>query len=114
MRNNARKKQESQKGDLLRIRISEQEKQKYIREANEMNMTLSQYVRYLLRHKQVNPIEGGVELAREVYLLNQNLNRIGQCPAVPTQELRDAATQGIEAIMTKIDHARRGNSSCQS
>ena len=114
MRNNVRKNQISQKNDLLHIRISEQEKQKYIQEANEINMNLSQYVLYLLRHKQVTPIEGGAELARELYQLNQNLNRIGQYLDVPTQELRDVVTRGMEAIIAHTDRARKGNEPCQS
>ena len=103
------------KDNLLRIRISEEEKQQYITEAECMGMSLSQYVLHLLRHKQVNRIEGGVELAREIYEINRSLDQIAGNHAVPVQELRDAVTQCMASIATCAAKAvKREAVPCQS
>lgn len=92
-----------QKNNILNIRIAEQEKQQYISEAQALNMNLSQYVLYLLRHKEIKYIEGGMELAKALYQINQNLNEIAKCNPASAQKLRTAATQGIETIMACVE-----------
>ncbi|SEH23155.1 plasmid mobilization protein [Selenomonas sp. KH1T6] len=95
MKNNSGK---EQKNDMVRIRISEQEKQKILREAEAVGMNLSQYIMHCTRHKQIIIVEGGAQLASEVYRLNQTLNQMIGNPDVPVQALREAATGGLRAI----------------
>ena len=97
-----------QKNDVINIRISAQEKQRFIAEAEAMNMNLSRYVLHLLRHKEIISIDCGVELAKAIFQCNQHLNQIGRSPNVPVQKLRNAITQEIKTITACIDKTKRG------
>lgn len=103
MRKNATKK--SRKTDIINLRVSPEEKQKFSADAKNLGLNLSEYVLHLLRHGEIRKIEGGTELAREVHHLNCKLNDFEKYPFVPVQELRDAVSNGIRNIM---DSAKQG------
>ena len=111
MRNNSKK---TIKNDVIRVRVSGQEKEQYTTEAKELGMNLSQYVTFLLRHKTINHLEYGRELVKEVYRLNQNLNNFVMCENVPEQEIRTTTTRGLKAILTQVKEIEQGDKICQS
>ncbi len=62
-----RTKKKNLKTDIINIRINAKEKQQFMMEAKQYGMTFSEYVLHILRHKQLNVIEGGRELAEALY-----------------------------------------------
>ena len=63
------------KDTILNIRISKREKEQYAQEAKKYGMNLSELVLNLLRYKKLNVIEGGGEIAKAIYVLNNSLNQ---------------------------------------
>ena len=96
MRKNATVK--SVKTKTINIRVSEKEKEKFFADAEGLGMNFSSYVLSLLRHGVINKIEGGEELAHEIYRLNCNLETFKNYSVVPVQELKDVATEGLKRI----------------
>lgn len=86
------------KTSVINFRVSEEEKQMIRKEAEDLGMDISKYLLHLVKDKKVVVIEGGRELAMEVYRLNQNLNRLGNYPFVDVQALRDLVSDGVAKI----------------
>lgn len=90
------------KNEVINLRVSAEQKEAIQRDAVKMGMGISKYLLYLAEHKQIVTIDGGRELAAEVYRLNQALNRFEKYPFVSVQELRNAVSQGIADINCRV------------
>ena len=87
------------KTEVINFRVSSEQKQMIRNAAEHMGMDISKYLLYLANHREIVVVEGGKELAREVYQLNQKLNRLERYPFVDVQELRDVMSDGISRII---------------
>ena len=87
------------KTEVINFRVSSEQKQMIRNAAEHMGMDISKYLLYLASHREIVVVEGGKELAREVYQLNQKLNRLERYPFVDVQELRDVMSDGISRII---------------
>lgn len=96
------------KNDIINLRISTEEKEQIQREAEILGMSLSAYLLYRCKHKQVVVIEGGKELAQEIYTLNQLLKKYEEYPLVPIQEIRNIVSESIVRISHKAEEADHG------
>ena len=86
------------KTEVINFRVSNEQKQMIRNAAEQLGMDISKYLLHLASHSKIVVVEGGKELAEEVYHLNQRLNRLERYPFVDVQELRDAMSDGISRI----------------
>jgi len=78
------------KNDVMSIRVSKEDKAKYLTEATNNGMNLSEYILYLLRHKAINVIDCGSEIVQAMYDLNCTMNKYGSNDEVSVNELKNA------------------------
>ena len=86
------------KNQIINLRVTMEQKDKIKRNAEALGMTVSNYLLSSTENQSINVIDGGKELAREVYCLNKKLEHFLKYPFVPVQELRDTISQGIEKM----------------
>lgn len=97
------------KTDVINFRCSKEEKAQYTRDASKFGMNLSQYIHHLLRYREVRMIDGGRELAQEVYRLNLNLDKLMHQEEIPVQELKDVVSRGVSTVRKQIRKAAENN-----
>ncbi len=90
------------KKEVINFRVSEEEKRMIKSEADELGLDISKYLLHLVKNKNIVVVEGGRELAMEIYELNLKLNRLEKYPFVDVQELRNLMSEGISKI-TKVE-----------
>ena len=93
------------KKSIINIRVSEEQKEKIQKEAEVLGMSTSAYLLYLCEHKRVVVVNGGKELAQEIYHLNILLKKYEKYPFIPVQKLRDTVSQSISNIFEKMEEA---------
>ena len=86
------------KNDVMSIRVTKEDKAKYLTEAAGYGMNLSEYVIYLLNHKAVNIVAGGSEIAKAMYDLNYTLNKSEADSEVSVDELRDSISMCVSKM----------------
>ena len=86
------------KNDVMSIRVTKEDKAKYLTEAAGYGMNLSEYVIYLLKHKAVNIVAGGSEIAKAMYDLNCTLNKSEADSEVSVDELRDSISMCVSKM----------------
>lgn len=86
------------KTEVINFRVSSEQKQMIRNTAKNLGMGISKYLLHLASHSQIVVVDGGKELATEIYHLNKRLNRLERYPFVDVQELRDALSDGISRI----------------
>lgn len=99
------------KNNCLNIRINEQEKCNYASEARDLGMSLSEYVIYLLRHRQIHVINSGSKLAEAMYELNTTLNKCLTHPQIPAQTIRRTIAEHIDKLNRCIENEKSGGHS---
>lgn len=93
------------KDAILNIRISKTEKEQYAQEAKKYGMNLSELVLNLLRYKKLNVIEGGGEIAKAIYVLNNSLNQYkNSCDSM--DNVRSAMSNCIGRMNNFLNEAR--------
>lgn len=86
------------KDDVMTIRVSKEDKAKYSAEAISHGMNLSEYVLYLLRHKEINVIECGSEIVQAIYDLNCTMSRYGNSEEISIEELKNAISSCVNKM----------------
>ncbi|MGL5257526.1 MAG: plasmid mobilization protein [Proteocatella sp.] len=86
------------KTEIINFRVSKEEKEKIKNEAEELNMSMAEYLVYLSNHKEIKVLPYGEELAKELYQINQHFNKFSQHKYISIQDLRDVVNQGINTI----------------
>ena len=86
------------KTEIINIRVSKEQKDLIRKTAKNLGMNVSKYLMHLVIHGSVVMVDGGKELAMEMYKLNQHLNHIEKHSFLDVQELRDTVSNGIEKI----------------
>lgn len=86
------------KDQIINLRVTTEQKEAIKQKAEGLGLKVSEYLLASLEHQSVNIVDGGKELAQEVYRLNRNLEHFLKYPFVPVQELRDTVSQGIQKI----------------
>ena len=85
------------------LRASRAEKKAIQAEAEEMDMSMSGYLLHIAKHKQVNIVPGGRELAEAAYKLYEALSRLEKYPILPVTEVKDTLHKGIEKINSAME-----------
>ena len=86
------------KNDVITVRVSEQDKARYSAEAQNYGMNLSEYILYVLNHKTIKVIEGGVNIANAMYDLNCTMSKYHKSEEVPVEELKNAMTTCVDKM----------------
>ena len=86
------------KNDVMSVRVSKEDKTKYSAEAEQYGMNLSEYILYLLNHKEVNVVEGSSELVQAIYDLNCTLEKYGSSSDVSIDELRNLISGCVDKM----------------
>ena len=94
--------QNEKKNKRIDLRVSEKQKAKIEKDAEQLGMKISEYLLYLAEHKQVVVISAGKELVEAVYLLNQKLNQYDNYPIFPLQDARDIISNSLTGIAKKM------------
>ena len=77
------------KDKVINFRVSEVQKNKIMQNAKQLDMSVGEYLIYLDEHKTINIIDGGKDLAKEVYILNKNLSLLEKYPFVEVNQVRN-------------------------
>ena len=94
------------KDSFITVRISSAEKNTYLTEAEDLGMGLSEFVLYLLRHRKINVIEGGSEIAQAMYNLNDTLNKCALYPQIPIQNIKRSISEDLNHMNNFLNDAR--------
>ena len=86
------------KSDVMTVRVSEKDKARYSAEAQSYGMNLSEYILYVLNHKEVKVIEGGARIAHAMYDLNCTMSKYQKSDEVPVEELKSAMTTCVDKM----------------
>lgn len=92
------------KDSVINLRVTKTQKEEIKQNAEALGLKVSEYVLASLEHQSINVVDGGKELAQELFRLNNNIERFMKYPFVPVKELRDTVSQGIQ----KINDAMKG------
>lgn len=95
---NKRNFQKVNKDTFINVRVTANEKEKYLTEANKLGMTLSEFMLYLLRHRKINMIEGGAEIAKAMYSLNDTLNKCVLYPHIPVKNIEQSISTDLNRM----------------
>lgn len=92
------------KDKIINFRVSETQKDKIMQNAKQLNMSVGEYLIYLDEHKIINVIDGGKDLAKEVYILNKNLSVLKKYPFVEVNQVRNLLSE----YLMKLNQQMKG------
>ena len=92
------------KDKIINFRVSETQKDKIMQNAKQLNMSVGEYLIYLDEHKTINIIDGGKDLAKEVYILNKNLSLLEKYPFVEVNQVRNLLSE----YLMKLNQQMKG------
>lgn len=92
------------KDKIINFRVSETQKDKIMQNAKQLNMSVGEYLIYLDEHKIINIIDGGKDLAKEVYILNKNLSLLEKYPFVEVNQVRNLLSE----YLMKLNQQMKG------
>ena len=99
MKNTANEKKET----AINVRISKDEKQKYMEEAQACNMTLSNYVLHILENKKITVIEKGSEIAQAMYDLNETLKKCMNDTKISVEEAQLSVSKSVRKLKERME-----------
>ena len=89
---------QNKKTETINIRVSKEQKNSLRKAAQNAGMNISKYLMNLAVNGKIVIVEGGKELAAEIYELNHHLNQMEKYPFVDVQTLRNTVSEGIKNI----------------
>lgn len=92
------------KNKIINFRVSETQKDKIMQNAKQLNMSVGEYLIYLDEHRIINIIDGGKDLAKEVYMLNKNLSVLEKYPFVEVNQVRNLLSE----YLMKLNQQMKG------
>lgn len=91
------------KDKIINFRVSETQKDKIMQNAKQLNMSVGEYLIYLDEHKIINIIDGGKDLAKEVYILNKNLSLLEKYPFVEVNQVRNLLSEYLMKLNQQME-----------
>lgn len=86
------------KNQIINLRVTTEQKEEIRKRAESLGLTVSDYIIGSLGKTSINVVDGGKELAKEVYRLNRNLEHYQKYPFIRVQELQDTVSHGIQKL----------------
>ena len=91
------------KDKIINFRVSEIQKDKIMQNAKQLNMSVGEYLIYLDEHRIINIIDGGKDLAKEVYMLNKNLSVLEKYPFVEVNQVRNLLSEYLMKLNQQME-----------
>lgn len=91
------------KDKIINFRVSETQKDKIMQNAKQLNMSVGEYLIYLDEHRIINIIDGGKDLAKEVYMLNKNLSVLEKYPFVEVNQVRNLLSEYLMKLNQQME-----------
>lgn len=91
------------KDKVINFRVSEVQKNKIMQNAKQLDMSVGEYLIYLDEHKTINIIDGGKDLAKEVYILNKNLSLLEKYPFVEVNQVRNLLSECLIKLNKQME-----------
>lgn len=91
------------KDNVINFRVSEVQKNKIMQNARQLKMSVGEYLIYLDEHKTINVIDGGKDLAKEVYMLNKNLLILEEYPFMEVNQVRNLLSECLIKLNKQME-----------
>lgn len=91
------------KDNVINFRVSEVQKNKIMQNARQLKMSVGEYLIYLDEHKTINVIDGGKDLAKEVYMLNKNLLVLEEYPFMEVNQVRNLLSECLIKLNKQME-----------
>lgn len=91
------------KDKIINFRVSETQKDKIMQNAKQLNMSVGEYLIHLDEHRIINIIDGGKDLAKEVYMLNKNLSVLEKYPFVEVNQVRNLLSEYLMKLNQQME-----------
>ena len=91
------------KDNVINLRVSEVQKNKIMQNARQLKMSVGEYLIYLDEHKTINVIDGGKDLAKEVYMLNKNLLVLEEYPFMEVNQVRNLLSECLIKLNKQME-----------
>ena len=91
------------KDKIINFRVSETQKDKIMQNAKQLDMSVGEYLIYLDEHRIINIIDGGKDLAKEVYMLNKNLSVLEKYPFVEVNQVRNLLSEYLMKLNQQME-----------
>lgn len=91
------------KDKIINFRVSETQKDKIMQNTKQLNMSVGEYLIYLDEHRIINIIDGGKDLAKEVYMLNKNLSVLEKYPFVEVNQVRNLLSEYLMKLNQQME-----------
>lgn len=91
------------KDKVINFRVSEVQKDKITQNAKQLDMSVGEYLIYLDEHKTINIVDGGKDLAKEVYILNKNLSLLEKYPFVEVNQVRNLLSECLIKLNKQME-----------
>ena len=91
------------KDKIINFRVSETQKDKIMQNDKQLNMSVGEYLIYLDEHRIINIIDGGKDLAKEVYMLNKNLSVLEKYPFVEVNQVRNLLSEYLMKLNQQME-----------
>lgn len=99
MNNNQIKK----KDKIINFRVNNAQKEKITQNAKQLDMSIGEYLIYLDEHRIINIIDGGKDLAKEIYTLNKNLSVLDNYPFIEVNQIKNLLSEYLVKLNQKIE-----------
>lgn len=91
------------KDKIINFRVTETQKDKIMQNAKQLDMSVGEYLIYLDGHKTINVIDGGKDLAKEVYMLNKNLSVLEEYPFMEVNQVRNLLSECLIKLNKQME-----------
>lgn len=92
----------NKKQSVIQFRVTKEDKKRIAHNAKSLGMNISQYMQYIEAHKNITILDGGKELADELYNFNRRLDKLTKCSTIEIQQIRDKISETLQKINQKI------------
>ena len=99
MNNNQIKK----KDKIINFRVNNAQKEKITQNAKQLDMSIGEYLIYLDEHRIINIIDGGKDLAKEIYTLKKNLSVLDNYPFIEVNQIKNLLSEYLVKLNQKIE-----------
>lgn len=93
---------DKKKQEFIHFRVSKADKKRITTNAKAMGMNISQYLQHLDTHRNIVVLNGGKELADEIYNFNRRLDRMQEGSTLDIQEIRNKLSETIQKINKRL------------
>lgn len=92
----------NKKDKIINFRVNEVQKNQITENAQKLGLSVGEYLLYLDNNKVINIIDGGKELAKEIFELNLKLTELERYPFIEVNKIRNLVSESLIKLNSKI------------